>query len=698
MPQIHGFAPNPSMVTRGAAGLATPRWSSTAIAAATTTEEAIGLNNEENEAENSNAVVVDNVVVVDDEDEAFVREPPTTFASLGLTRQVLASIRAQPDWIHPTPIQQLAIPAILAKQDTNNDDGSTSPPASFWCEAPTGSGKTAAFVLPLLQKLLGENVNEAEEEEGAIQALVLCPTRELAAQIGHVLNNLLYNLPPQRRRKQRRVMVLHGGVPLEPQLTELARAVEEPQDWAIDILVATPGRLVDVMTYYNDNDDDVDDEDEEEDDDENNDNYYNQNSKKLKASDAAFKRRLLDALNQQGKNDASLSLEQIEELGLDQQLDVDDGRESIPSLLRGVRYLVVDEADRLLSRAFQNEVDACLDLLSLSHDDTQQQERSSIMNNQKLSAWLFSATFPKQIEPRVDQFLQRLGCAPPLRISCMASDRIQDDDEEGNRLQRRRLLRNDGSSNNRSSSLSLQQVGPSIDFRVIRLEQPKRTLALRRLLENHREEWDRVLVFVATRYAAEHVSRKLRRVGIDSTELHGKLDQDARMRRLKAFARKRRNNGNIMPRVLLATDVASRGLDVVGLSAVVNYDLPRSTADFVHRVGRTGRAGRSGTAVSFVTPPTEAHLELIERRHLPQPMPREVLPGLEPNEDEWIIQSARSHKSVPGTVHSKKGLAHDRMYGGIKGRRKSKKDRLREQAAREAAKNNNNSKNTPLTP
>jgi ATP-dependent RNA helicase RhlE len=152
------------------------------------------------------------------------------------------------------------------------------------------------------------------------------------------------------------------------------------------------------------------------------------------------------------------------------------------------------------------------------------------------------------------------------------------------------------------------------------------------------------------------------------------LDQDARTRRLDDFQR-----GKI--RVLIATDLASRGLDVVGLPAVINYDLPRSTADFIHRIGRCGRAQHRGTAISFVTPTNESHMDLIEKRHLMQnrnTITREVLPGFEPDEEKWLITSAATKVHVEGVQHSVEGLAHDRMFGGVKGRRKSKKDKIRE--------------------
>ena len=427
----------------------------------------------------------------------------------------------------------------------------------------------------------------------------------------------------------------------------------------IDILIATPGRLTDVLEQI---------------------------------QNPTMERRLIEALDGQGKMDATLSLTQLEQL---QSISSSSSSPSRPStrkakkqqnrqttsqqnnLLDGIEYLILDEADRLLSKGFQEEM-----------------QHLPLPRN--VPTWLFSATFPKHMESRVEGFIQRLHDEPNIvRLFCVdhhreieenddhddddddaPSDSVSDDGTEPERVSPRR-----NKVLGTTTAVSLEQVGPAIDLQTVRLDRPHRTQALRRLLDNHATDWDRVLVFCATRYAAEHVAKKLRRGGISCAELHGKLDQDARLRRLEAFS-----NGKI--RVLTATDVASRGLDVVGLPAVVNYDLPRSTADFLHRVGRVGRAGRRGTAVSFVTAETAAQYDLIEKRHLretQQSVEFIVLKGLEPDEKMWKIKSAASTISIPGgNNHSIQGLAHDRMHGGIKGRRKSKKDRLREAAAKDA--------------
>ena len=115
-------------------------------------------------------------------------------------------------------------------------------------------------------------------------------------------------------------------------------------------------------------------------------------------------------------------------------------------------------------------------------------------------------------------------------------------------------------------------------------------------------------------------------------------------------------------RVVVATDLAARGIDVAALPVVVNYDLPRSSVDYIHRIGRTGRAGESGTAISFVTAQSDAHFRLIEKRQAMN-LPREQIAGFEP------VEAPPPAVALP--VETANGT------GGIKGTRPSKKDRLR---------------------
>jgi superfamily II DNA/RNA helicase len=190
---------------------------------------------------------------------------------------------------------------------------------------------------------------------------------------------------------------------------------------------------------------------------------------------------------------------------------------------------------------------------------------------------------------------------------------------------------------------------PLIRQRAIEVDTAKRTPLLVHLIKS--EGWSRVLVFVAKKYSASHVADKLRRSGIPAVDFHGELAQGARSQALDDFK-------NSRVRVLVATDLAARGLDIVQLPVVLNYDLPRSTTDFIHRIGRTGRAGEPGLAVSFVTAESHAHFLLIEKRHQ-TPVARERIGGFEPT----------GSPPPPAT-------------GGIKGRRPSKKDKLREAAAR----------------
>ncbi|WP_282277454.1 DEAD/DEAH box helicase [Stenotrophomonas sp. PS02297] len=221
---------------------------------------------------------------------------------------------------------------------------------------------------------------------------------------------------------------------------------------------------------------------------------------------------------------------------------------------------------------------------------------------------LFSATFPEQIEA-----LAAAGLRAPQRLQVDA------------------------------------QARPEIEQRALRVDAGRRVELLLSLLDD--PQWRQVLVFVGSIREGDRLAGALRSSGIAVQALHGDLSQGRRVRTLQAF-----KDGELQ--VLVATDVAARGIDIAGLPVVVNHELPRSPADYLHRIGRTGRAGAAGLAVSFVEAAALAHWRLICRRHGLRLEP-EVVPGFEPQEE------------APAASPVADG------NGGIKGRRPSKKDRLR---------------------
>ena len=198
------------------------------------------------------------------------------------------------------------------------------------------------------------------------------------------------------------------------------------------------------------------------------------------------------------------------------------------------------------------------------------------------------------------------------------------------------------------------QAKPDITQRAIDVDASRRTQLLRHLVQT--EKWSRALVFVATKHAAEIVADKLRKCHIEAEPFHGELSQGKRTQVLLDFKNK-------SVQVVVATDVAARGIDIEQLPVVVNYDLPRSAVDYTHRIGRTGRAGESGLAISFVSSGTLAHFKLIEKRQR-LAVPREQVTGFEPV--EVLMPNAADPLSA----------------GGIKGKRPSKKDKLREEKLR----------------
>ena len=267
--------------------------------------------------------------------------------------------------------------------------------------------------------------------------------------------------------------------------------------------------------------------------------------------------------------------------------------------LSDVRALVLDEADRLLDLGFSQELARILALLPVQRQNL-----------------FFSATFPPAVQALAQDLLQ-----DPVRIDVLPT----------------------------------QQSLPDITQRAIAVDPSRRTQLLRHLIQDHK--WSRVLVFVATKHAAEIVADKLRKAHIEAEPFHGVLSQGKRSQVLADFKAERVS-------VVVATDLAGRGIDIELLPVVVNYDLPRSAVDYTHRIGRTGRAGESGLAVSFVSADTQAHWRLIEKRQA-LALPLEQIKGFEPLQVQVEAPSSTEPACLPDPT------------GGVKGKRPSKKDKLR---------------------
>jgi ATP-dependent RNA helicase DDX47/RRP3 len=361
-----------------------------------------------------------------------------TFSGLGVCEE-LAEACAALKWKTPTPIQHEALPPALAGNDVIG-------------LAETGSGKTGAYAIPILQELL----KTADKKSKVGFALVVLPTRELADQVAETFLAL-------GARIGVKVTVLVGGVDMAEQAIALGK---QPH-----IIVGTPGRVLDHLQHTR-----------------------------------GFK-------------------------------------------LSSLRFLVLDEADRLLDMEFEKEINLILEAIP--------RERRT---------FLFSATMTTKVEK-----LQRASL-------------------------RKGAVRVQVSRRYKTVDTLVQQYM----FLPAKFKDCYLAFVLNELAGKS------VMVFVASRRDAHRISLMLRHLGFPAIPLHGNLTQQQRRGALNSFKSGQRG-------VLVATDVASRGLDIPLVDVVVNYDIPQNSKDYVHRVGRTARAGRSGRAISLVTQYDVEFFQRIEK-------------------------------------------------------------------------------------
>ena len=346
-----------------------------------------------------------------------------TFEQLGLSAQLTKAL-TENGFKAPFPIQETAIPLILQGKDVVG-------------QAHTGTGKTAAFGLPILQQI---------KPGGPVQVLILAPTRELAVQVTDEITRFA-------RYTGIRAATIYGGQSINLQLDKLRRGVQ--------IIVATPGRLIDHI--------------------------------------------------KQGS-----------------------------IILDDVRFVVLDEADRMLDMGFIDDIKF---ILFYVNDDRQ--------------TCLFSATMPPQILRLADEYMRQ------------------------NKIEHVRL---------NEEEITLE----SIDQSYLVVEEREKFKHLMDFIRRNQNAKSQTIVFAATKQRADRIAYKLRQEGFSAVTIHGDLSQKQRDNAMHKFKRGAED-------ILVATDIAARGIDVPAIGNVINYDVPEDPNLYFHRIGRTARAGGEGKAISLVS-------------------------------------------------------------------------------------------------
>ena len=435
---------------------------------------------------------------------AAVAEGPNPFIALGLDG---ALVRAVSDlgYTQPTEVQAKVIP--LAMGSGKADEASI----DLMVSSQTGSGKTAAFLLPVLNTLIAQKAIEAAAEQAEFErqraqaaasgeaapkrakrknpmqsrnfkaavpgALVLCPTRELAQQVAQDAIELV------KHCKNLRVANVVGGMPYQLQIAKLQNA---------DLVVATPGRLLDLQR-------------------------------------------------------------------------------SLQIKLDKVQFLVVDEADRMLDLGFADDL-----------------EEVHQMTAQRKQTMMFSATFA----PRIQQLAMR--------------------------------VMHDGGANVQKITIATPQQGhDNIQQKLYWADHAQHK---RKLLDHWLRDTtiNQAIVFASTQIECDELATDLQQANFSAVALHGALSQGMRNRRLDAL-----RDGRVQ--ILVATDVAARGIDVPTITHVFNFGLPMKAEDYTHRIGRTGRAGRDGLAITFAEFRDRRKIYDIES-YSRQQFKAEVIPGMEPSQ------------------------------------------------------------------
>jgi len=360
----------------------------------------------------------------------------TSFEELGLSEKLLSAV-ASCGYKTPTPIQEKSIPVILMGRDVLGS-------------AQTGTGKTASFTLPMIDIL-----DAGRAKARLPRSLILTPTRELAAQVSESFKQFSQN-------HNLTTALLIGGVSFGEQDALLDRGV--------DVLIATPGRLLDHL--------------------------------------------------ERGK-----------------------------VLLRDVKILVIDEADRMLDMGFIPDVEKITKLLP--------KIRQTLFFSATLNKTIYKISENFVINPKIIEVSPEISTAETVeQFICKSSPRKKRDD-------------------------------------------------LRQLINN--EQVTNAFIFCNRKRDIATLKQSLERHGMDAECLHGDMSQSARNAALKRF-----KDNEV--KLLVASDVAARGIDIAGLSHVFNFDIPHNPEDYVHRIGRTGRAGMSGRAFSFIAnEDDQTYLNAIEK-------------------------------------------------------------------------------------